>query len=112
MPQLTGRVVWTGSSSMDIQIDLEQAGERQLTALFTFVARDVLSNKAHPITPLAPRTKADQERFCERQRESQRRRAARAAAAGGGSGGVGAGTQLHRAMHLRELRRWGCERHM
>lgn len=106
MPQLTGRVVWTGSSSMDIQIDLEQAGERQLTALFTFVARDVLSNKAHPITPLAPRTKADQERFCERQRESQRRRAARAAAAGG------AGTQLHRAMHLRELRRGGCEGQM
>ncbi|KAI7836532.1 hypothetical protein COHA_009597 [Chlorella ohadii] len=99
--KLTGRVVWTGSSSMDIQIDLEQAGQRQLTALFTFVARDVLTNKSHPITPLAPRTKPDQERFCERQRAAQQRRAARQAAAGGGG-------QLHRALHsLRpEAERW------
>ena len=82
---------------MDIQIELEQAGQRQLTALFTFVARDVLTNKAHPITPLAPRTKPDQERFCERQRAAQARRAAREAAAATRGGG-----QLHRALHSRE----------
>ena len=82
---------------MDIQIDLEQAGQRQLTALFTFVARDVLTNQAHLVTPLAPRTKPDQERFCERQRAAQQRRAARQAAAGGGTGGSGG--QLHRALH-------------
>ncbi|KAL4451612.1 hypothetical protein ABPG75_007274 [Micractinium tetrahymenae] len=48
--ELSGRVVWTGSSSMDIRIELEQGGQQQLTALFTFVARDPLTLKSTAIT--------------------------------------------------------------
>ncbi len=34
-----------------------QDGERQLTALFTFVAREMLTNAPHPVPPLQPRSK-------------------------------------------------------
>jgi hypothetical protein len=54
---MTGRVVWTGSSSVDIRMELEQAGQLQLTALFTFVARDMLTNRPHPISPLTPKSR-------------------------------------------------------
>ncbi|KAL4433426.1 hypothetical protein ABPG77_010279 [Micractinium sp. CCAP 211/92] len=79
---MSGHVVWTGSSSMDVRMQLEQDGERQLTALFTFVAREMLTNAPHPVPPLQPRSKQDRDLFCERQRASQQRKAARAAAAG------------------------------
>ena len=100
---MSGRVVWAGSSSVDIGMELEQvgstcghpptvpaapsrralmwlpqvfrlaaanapatqtslppclqAGQLQLTALFTFVARDMLTNRPHPISPLHPKTR-------------------------------------------------------
>jgi acyl-CoA hydrolase len=60
--QMTGRVVWTGSSSVDIRMELEQAGQLQLTALFTFVARDMLTNRPHAISPLTPKSR--QVRLC------------------------------------------------
>lgn len=53
-PQMSGRVVWTGSSSLDIRMELEQAGQLQLSALFTFVARDALSGKPVRINSLQP----------------------------------------------------------
>lgn len=56
-PQVSGRVAWTGSSSMDVRVELEQGGQQQLSALFTFVARDVMTNRAHPITPVLPKSK-------------------------------------------------------
>lgn len=54
--QLSGRVVWTGSSSMDIAMELEQAGQQQLTALFTFVARDPVTGKPAAVPALQPQT--------------------------------------------------------
>lgn len=54
--QLSGRVVWTGNSSMDLAMELEQAGERQLTALFTFVARDPLTGAPCRIPSVLPQT--------------------------------------------------------
>ena len=55
-PQMSGRVVWTGASSLDIRMELVQAGQLQLSALFTFVARDPLSGKACRINPVQPQT--------------------------------------------------------
>ena len=55
-PQLSGRVVWTGSSSLDIRIELEQGGQQQLTALFTFVARDALTGRPYRINSVQPQT--------------------------------------------------------
>ena len=43
--------------SIDVRMELEQAGGLQLTALFTFVARDMLSNRPHPVAPLVPKTR-------------------------------------------------------
>ena len=54
--QLTGRVVWTGTSSMDIVIELEQAGQQQLSALFTFVAREPLTGAPCRIPSVLPQT--------------------------------------------------------
>ncbi|GAB4823181.1 hypothetical protein N2152v2_010227, partial [Parachlorella kessleri] len=78
--QVSGRVVWTGRSSLDVCMELQQAGRRELIALFTFAARDGLSLKAHPINQLQPQNPEDR-RWCEeRQRVAEERKAARAAA--------------------------------
>ncbi|PSC69493.1 Acyl-coenzyme A thioesterase mitochondrial [Micractinium conductrix] len=98
---MRGRVVWTGSSSIDVRMELEQAGGLQLTALFTFVARDMLSNRPHPVAPLVPKTRLDRDMFCERQRANDRRRAARAAAA------ASSGSTLHHVSP--EGERWAAE---
>ncbi len=54
--QLSGRVVWTGTSSMDLAIELEQAGQQQLSALFTFVAREPLTGAPCRIPSVLPQT--------------------------------------------------------
>lgn len=72
---LTGRVVWTGSTSMDILVQVYQgkgpaatAGvSPALSAMFTFVARDPLTNKPMKINPLLPETPEDIQIFAERQ---------------------------------------------
>ncbi|EFN56025.1 hypothetical protein CHLNCDRAFT_145453 [Chlorella variabilis] len=94
--KMSGRVVWAGSSSVDIGMELEQAGQLQLTALFTFVARDMLTNRPHPISPLHPKTRQEREQFCEREVINQRRKEARAAAKGS--------TSLQQAASLEEAR--------
>ena len=71
-----GRVVWTGKSSLDIFIEIIQDGVTQMEALFTFVARDQETGKAHPINPLKPETTEDKEVFCVRQRKYDARKAA------------------------------------
>jgi acyl-coenzyme A thioesterase 9 len=71
-----GRVVWTGKSSLDISIEITQDGVNQMEALFTFVARDQETGKAHPINPLKPETTEDREVFCVRQRNYDARKAA------------------------------------
>lgn len=72
--ELSARVVWTGSSSMDIGIELEQGGQQQLTALFTFVARDPLTGKPTTITGVQPQTPQDQAQFDERLHINQARK--------------------------------------
>ena len=54
-------------------------------ALFTFVARDPLSQKAVAINPLRPSSEADRALFANRQRIADERRAARRAASQGTS---------------------------
>jgi acyl-CoA hydrolase len=76
---MSGRVIWTGHSSMDIQMELTQGGAAShMEALFTFVARHVGGGGApHPVNPLRPGSKPDQELFCRRQRVADARKAAR-----------------------------------
>ena len=59
--------------------------EASLVALFTFVARDPLSQRAVTINPLRPSSEADRALFAERQRVADERRAARRAASQGAS---------------------------
>ncbi|KAK9916242.1 hypothetical protein WJX75_000412 [Coccomyxa subellipsoidea] len=91
---MTGEVVWTGSSSMDIRMELLQDGSEQepsLVALFTFVARDPISQRAMKINPLAPSTPLQKQRFTERQQVADRRKEARKAGKDSSSEGEGAG---------------------
>lgn len=59
--EASGRVVWTGTSSMDIQIEVQQEGEPgpSLRAVFTFVARDPVTGGAVRVPPLMCETDAD-----------------------------------------------------
>ncbi|CAL8466765.1 g6301 [Coccomyxa elongata] len=80
---MAGEVVWTGSSSMDIRMELLQDGseeEPSLVALFTFVARDPIIQKSMKINPLEPSTVLQKQRFAERQGVADRRKSARKAA--------------------------------
>lgn len=110
---MSGQVVWTGTSSMDIRMQLSQVFPMQsqvqhrlwnylclellvivtdwemqgsaeedtsLVALFTFVAREPLTQKAMAINPVAPSSQLERQRFAERQRVADARRAARKAA--------------------------------
>ncbi|KAK9841013.1 hypothetical protein WJX81_005413 [Elliptochloris bilobata] len=86
--EVSGRVVWTGKSALDIQMELTQkqyGDEASLVALFTFVARDPLDHQAVAINPLRPAISADEALFAERQRVADERRAARKAASQGPS---------------------------
>ncbi|KAI7836665.1 hypothetical protein COHA_009441 [Chlorella ohadii] len=80
--ELSGRVVWTGTSSMDLAIELEQAGQQQLSALFTFVAREPLTGAPCRIPSVLPQTPEDQALFAERQAVNAARKAARKAGGG------------------------------
>lgn len=51
--------------------------EPSLVALFTFVARDPMSQRAMKINPLAPSTPLQKQRFAERQQVADRRKEAR-----------------------------------
>lgn len=48
-------------------MELEQDGVQQLVALFTFVARDALTGRAHAVNPVVPATSADRAMFDQRQ---------------------------------------------
>ena len=59
----------------------QDGSEKQpsLVALFTFVARDPISQRAMKINPLAPSTPLQKQRFAERQQVADRRKEARKA---------------------------------
>lgn len=68
-----------------------QAGgehEPSLTALFTFVARDPVTNRAMAINQLVPRSQEDAAAFAERQEVATARKAARGLLQIGGELGV------------------------
>ena len=98
--KLSGRVVWTGKSSMDLLIEVRQEEENNgeemkdgtiqkkeelsapnISALFTFVARDPITGKAHQINPVAPEDATVKALFAKRQAISDARKAERKAEA-------------------------------
>jgi acyl-coenzyme A thioesterase 9 len=95
---LSGRVVWTGKSSMDILIEVRQEDDEEedgsrknknkrppnISALFTFVARDPMTGKAHQINPVVfpsneSEDSAGKALFAKRQAISDARKAERKA---------------------------------
>ncbi|KAK9859845.1 hypothetical protein WJX84_005719 [Apatococcus fuscideae] len=80
---LSGQVVWTGRSALDIRMQLSQGSAElqhaSLVALFTFVARDPATLKSMEINSLIPSTDAEKSWFEEREALAQSRRAAREA---------------------------------
>ncbi len=92
---LGGRVVWTGATSLDVEMELRAAGggggagappPPHARALFTFAARDALTGAAHRVRPLEPRSPEERARFAERGAVAAARRAERAAAAAAAAG--------------------------
>lgn len=79
--KMTGRVIWTGRSSLDIQLEVKQAGKTAITALFTFVARQALGGGSQAINPVVPQTEEDKKLYAQRQATADARKAARAAEA-------------------------------
>jgi hypothetical protein len=78
-----GQVVYTGTSSIDIRLVMQQHNSSQpnLVALFTFVARDPTTGKATPVNPLVPGTKQEKGWYREREEIALARKAARMAGA-------------------------------
>lgn len=100
---MSGRVVWTGRSSMDVSMELQQGGRTQLVALFTFVARDALTNAPQLVSPLALTSARDREVFDLRQARAEASRAARRRS-------VAQATGLHSQGLSTEALRWAGER--
>lgn len=98
---LSGRVIWTGSSSMDIQIQCHQGAiTPNLSAIFTFVARDPLTHKSTKINPVLPDSNEEHKLFEEREGINQMRKALRTSPnAGLGLEGVGPGTATPAAVN-------------
>jgi hypothetical protein len=96
-----GQVVYTGSSSMDVRLTLQQTHKARpsIIALFTFVARDPTTEKATRINPLIPQTSEQKQWFDERAQAAAARKAARKAAQASVGGktnasGAAAGAEL------------------
>lgn len=91
---MSGAVVWSGSSSMviDMQVRLVSDPRPWITASFTFVARSPQTGKAAKINRLVPETPDEEARFNEIEvrnaKRKQKRLAAGAATAGGKSGAL------------------------
>jgi len=90
--KLSGRVVWTGKSSMDILIEVRQEegdGSSSLengvlpniSALFTFVARDPITEKSHQVNPVTPEDATGKALFAKRHAIAAARKAERQAEA-------------------------------
>lgn len=85
--KLSGRVIWTGKSSMDLQIEATQGpdtAQPNISALFTFVARDAMTGNPHCINPVQPIDEAGKQLFAQRQAIADARKAQRAAQAKAG----------------------------
>ncbi|KAI9026775.1 HotDog domain-containing protein [Hyaloraphidium curvatum] len=88
---MSGRVVWTGASSLDVLMEVRQDGpaakrdggdaaasapqtEPSLVALFSYVALDPVTRKPTRVPPVVPSTDADRALFAERQAIADARR--------------------------------------
>ena len=62
---IEGEVIWTGSSSLEVQMCVRACSEEEpwLKAFFTYVARDIHTGKATPISQLAPETPEETRNF-------------------------------------------------
>ncbi|KAL6761760.1 HotDog domain-containing protein [Haematococcus lacustris] len=106
---MQGQVVWTGSSSLDIQMQVLQPTkhkEPSLTALFSFVQLDPVSLRPSPVRPLLPTS--PHQRHVWQQRQSlaeQRKKARQEAAAAGGTTPVSAEARAFCAPLVAEYRR-------
>lgn len=91
---MSGAVVWSGSSSMviDMAVRLVSQPDPWITASFTFVARSPQTGRAAKINRLVPEMPVEEARFEEIEVLNQKRKAKRlvAAAAAGGKGVAGA----------------------
>ncbi|KAH9625133.1 hypothetical protein KSS87_012139 [Heliosperma pusillum] len=75
--KISGSVIWVGRSSIEIQLEVKQAGEGHpdsdsvaLTANFIFVARDSNTGKAAPVNRLSPETEKESLLFEEAEKRS------------------------------------------
>jgi len=78
--RMTGKVIWTGTSSMDIQMELHRGSSPSspsIIALFTFVSRDPVTGRSHRVNPLNPQTEEEIQVFDTRQKVAEGRKAAR-----------------------------------
>ncbi len=89
---LSGQVVWTGRSSMDVLIEvhtaqraeasddimepilIEATPSRVLSCMFTFVARDMVSGRSAPINRVVPSTSIEKNLYDRRAQEAIRRK--------------------------------------
>jgi len=79
--EMTGRVVWTGSSSMQIDLEVHALPDAKpwISASFTFVARHPQTAKATAINKLKPESAAERETFSAVEQKNQRRKTVRKA---------------------------------
>lgn len=79
--RISGSVIWVGSSSIEIQLEVSEATEGcpyldsvALTANFIFVARDSKTGKAAPVNRLSPETEREKALFEEAEARSKLRK--------------------------------------
>lgn len=96
-------MVWTGKSSIDVSMEMKQGGRKQLVALFTFVARDALTNAPQLVSPVVPQTEQEVALFDRREEIAAAGRAARQRASSQATG-------LHSQGLSTESQRWAAEK--
>lgn len=77
---LIGRVVWVGTSSLDIMIEIQSTGdsasESLFSCFFTYVARSKSTNRAAPVNKLELNTEIEKKLFQTRQELADQRKKA------------------------------------
>uniref|UniRef100_A0A7N1A7P3 HotDog ACOT-type domain-containing protein n=1 Tax=Kalanchoe fedtschenkoi TaxID=63787 RepID=A0A7N1A7P3_KALFE len=94
--KMVGAVIWVGTSSIEIQLEVHQPAEGSdvsdtlaLTANFIFVARDCKTGKAAPVNRLAPQTEQERLLFNQAEARNNLRKRKRADPKGFKDGDVG-----------------------
>ncbi|CAM8997412.1 unnamed protein product [Rhodiola kirilowii] len=95
--EMVGAVIWVGTSSIEIQLEVHQPTRKEgsdvpdtlaLTANFIFVARDYKTGKAAPVNRLAPQTEQEHLLFNQAESRNNLRKRKRADAKGLKNGDV------------------------